>query len=144
VPIKEEAEPRCPVVSNANLSFKIVKPIALINPIALLACKVQRRLSLIFQGVAIDKENDKLAQIYFAWWADTSIPVLFKASIALGVQFLSTIPISCPYTPIYWVKPSGQAQFPNLLNQFGKGNKEKRRRPCIVVVEIDVNPSADC
>jgi hypothetical protein len=142
--IKEEAEPRCCVIFNANLSSETVEPITLINPIALLMCKVQRRLSLIFQGVAVDEENDKLVQIYFAWQADTGIPVLFKASITLDAQFLSNIPVNGPYTPIYWVKPSGRAQYPNLLNQVGKGNKEKRRRPHVVIVKIDDDLSADC
>jgi hypothetical protein len=101
---EEEAEPRCRVVFNSNVKFEIVKHIALINLIAPLARAVQRRSSLIFQGVA--EENKELAQIYFVWQDDTNTPVLFEARIALNARFLPDIPIDCPHMLILWAKPS--------------------------------------
>jgi hypothetical protein len=66
---------------------------------------VQRRSSLIFQGVA--EENEELVQIYFAWQADTDTLVLFEARIALDARFLPNIPVDCPHMPILRAKSSG-------------------------------------
>jgi hypothetical protein len=95
---EEEAEPRRLVISNGDIEFEIVEPIALIDLTALLVHAVQRGSSLIFQGVL--EENKELAQIYFAWQADTNTPVLFEARIALDARFLPNIPINRPNTPI--------------------------------------------
>jgi hypothetical protein len=110
---EEEAQPRRRVVSNGNVEFEIVKPIAQINLIAPIASAVQRRSSVIIQGIA--EENEELAQIYFAWQANTDTPVSFEARIALDARFLPNIPINRPHTPILQAKPSGQAQFPDLF-----------------------------
>ncbi len=102
---EEEAEPRCRVVSDGNIKFEIIKPIAPIDLIAPLARAVQRRSSLIFQGVA--EVNKELAQIYFARRADTNTLVLFEARIVLDARFLPNIPVNCPHMPILQAKPSG-------------------------------------
>ncbi len=128
---EEEAEPRRRVISNGNVKFEIVMPIAPIDLISLLARAVQRRSSLIFQGVT--EENEELAQIYFAWQADTNTPVLFEARIAFDARFSPNIPIDCPHMPILRAKPSGQAQFPDLFQcivsepiREGKQGEEKK------------------
>jgi hypothetical protein len=64
---KEEEEPRCCVVFNANIDFKIIMPIALIDPITLLTCVMQRRTSLIFQGITVEEEIEVLVCNYFVW-----------------------------------------------------------------------------
>jgi hypothetical protein len=86
---------------------------------------------LIFQGVA--EENKELAQIYFAWRANTDTPVLFKARIALNVRLFPNIPLNHPHTPILQAKPSGQAQFLDLFQRIasepireGKQGEEKK------------------
>jgi hypothetical protein len=50
---EEEVEPRRRVVSNGDVKFEIVEPIAPIDLIAPLMHAVQRRSSLIFQGVCV-------------------------------------------------------------------------------------------
>ena len=125
---KEEEKPRCYVVSNANIEFKIIKPIALIEPIALLACVVQRRKSLIFQGITVDKENKVLACNNFVWWAKTNTMVLFEAGIALNAWFFPNIPDNCPNMPILRVKPSGQAQLQNLFWRVASESIRERKQ----------------
>jgi hypothetical protein len=98
---EEEAEPRHRVISNSNVKFEIIEPIALIDLITPLTCIVGRRSSLILQGVA--EENEE----HFAWQANTDTPVLFEARIALNPRFLPNIPVDCPHTPILQAKPSG-------------------------------------
>ena len=99
---EEEVEPRRRVVSNGDVKFEIVEPIAPIDLIAPLMHTVQRRYQ-------------ELAQICIAWRADTNTPVLFEARIALDARFLPNIPVNCPHTPILRAKPSGGAQFPDLF-----------------------------
>ncbi len=93
--------------SRAKVSCCLQCQHALINPITLLACVVQRRTFLIFQGVAVNKENEVLAIIFFAWWANTNTTVLFKAAIVLNAWFFPNIPNNRPNMPILHVEPSG-------------------------------------
>jgi hypothetical protein len=117
---EEESEPRRCVVSNGDVEFEIVEPIAPIDLIAPLMHTVQRRYQ-------------ELAQICIAWRADTNTPVLFEARIALDARFLPNIPVNCPHTPILRAKPSGGAQFPDLFQHVasepireGKQGEEKK------------------